>query len=69
MATDNQGRNPTKDEQVTARRNKVSAGGRPPNFDKQRYRDRNSVERAVNSSADTEPPPPGTRNASACTEA
>jgi transposase len=39
---------PLKDDQVTARRNKGSAGGRPPAFDKQRYRDRNSVERAVN---------------------
>ena len=39
---------PIKDDQAAGRRNKGSAGGRPPDFDKQRYRDRNTVERAVN---------------------
>ena len=37
-----------KDDQAAGRRNKGSAGGRPPDFDQQRYRDRNTVERAVN---------------------
>lgn len=32
----------------TARRLKGSRGGRPPAFDKVHYRDRNTVERAVN---------------------
>ena len=39
---------PIKDDQAAGRRKKGSAGGRPPDFDKQRYRDRNTVERAVN---------------------
>ena len=39
---------PIKDDQAAARRKKGSMGGRPPNFDKPRYRDRNTVERAVN---------------------
>ena len=39
---------PVKEDQATGRRRKGSAGGRPPNFDKQRYRDRNTVERTVN---------------------
>ena len=39
---------PVKEDQATGRRRKGSSGGRPPNFDKQRYRDRNTVERAVN---------------------
>jgi len=34
--------------QVNARIAKGSAGGRPPAFDKQRYRDRNTVERGIN---------------------
>ena len=34
--------------QVNGRIAKGSAGGRPPAFDKQRYRDRNTVERAIN---------------------
>lgn len=34
--------------QVKGRIAKGSAGGRPPAFDKQRYRDRNTVERAIN---------------------
>jgi len=37
-----------KDDQHTARLRKGSKGGRPPNFDKIHYRDRNTVERAVN---------------------
>ena len=37
-----------KDDQHTARLRKGSRGGRPPGFDKIRYRDRNTVERAVN---------------------
>jgi len=39
---------PIKDDQVQARRRKGPAGGRPPGFDRVRYRDRNTVERAVN---------------------
>ena len=39
---------PIKDDQVAARRRKGRAGGRPPAFDPFRYRDRNTVERAVN---------------------
>lgn len=34
--------------QVNGRRAKGSAGGRPPAFDKRIYRDRNTVERAIN---------------------
>ena len=37
-----------KDDQHTARLRKGSKGGRPPSFDKVHYRDRNTVERAVN---------------------
>ena len=37
-----------KDDQIVARQRKGSRGGRPPAFDKVRYRDRNTVERAVN---------------------
>lgn len=37
-----------KDDQHAARQRKGSRGGRPPAFDKVRYRDRNTVERAVN---------------------
>jgi len=37
-----------KDDQHTARLRKGSRGGRPPGFDKIHYRDRNTVERAVN---------------------
>ena len=39
---------PIKDDQAEARKRKGSAGGRPPGFDSVRYRDRNTVERAVN---------------------
>jgi transposase len=39
---------PIKDDQAEARRRKGSAGGRPSGFDPLRYRDRNTVERAVN---------------------
>jgi len=37
-----------KDDQHTARLRKGSRGGRPPTFDRVHYRDRNTVERAVN---------------------
>ena len=37
-----------KDDQHTARLNKGARGGRPPAFDTVHYRDRNTVERAVN---------------------
>ena len=37
-----------KDDQRAARRRKGFRGGRPPSFDEVRYRDRNTVERAVN---------------------
>jgi len=39
---------PIKDDQHTARLRKGARGGRPPSFDKVHYRDRNTVERAVN---------------------
>lgn len=39
---------PIKDDQAKIRNRKGSAGGRPPNFDPLRYRDRNTVERAIN---------------------
>jgi transposase len=39
---------PVKEDQAEARRKKGSKGGRPPCFDAQRYRGRNTVERAVN---------------------
>lgn len=39
---------PIKDDQLSARVKKGSRGGRPPLFDKVHYRDRNTVERAVN---------------------
>lgn len=39
---------PIKDDHAQARQRKGSAGGRPPTFDKDRYRERNTVERAVN---------------------
>jgi transposase len=39
---------PVKDDQADARRRKGSRGGRPPSFDTVRYRERNTVERAVN---------------------
>lgn len=37
-----------KDDQHTARLRKGARGGRPPSFDKVHYRDRNTVERAIN---------------------
>lgn len=39
---------PIKDDQAAARRKKGSRGGRPPSFDSERYKARNTVERAVN---------------------
>lgn len=39
---------PVKDDQHNARANRGSMGGRPPLFDAIHYRDRNTVERAVN---------------------
>ncbi len=39
---------PIKDDQNTARLRQGARGGRPPSFDKVHYRDRNTVERAVN---------------------
>jgi transposase len=39
---------PQPSNQVAGRITKGSAGGRPPAFDKQIYRDRNTVERAIN---------------------
>ena len=39
---------PVRVDQQANRRKRGSAGGRPPSFDAQRYRDRNTVERAVN---------------------
>lgn len=39
---------PEKIDSQAARRRKGSHGGRPPGFDKQRYKKRNTIERAVN---------------------
>lgn len=39
---------PEKTDSQVARRRKGSHGGRPPGFDKQRYKKRNTVERAIN---------------------
>jgi transposase len=39
---------PIKEDQKAARRNRGSAGGRPPRFDAGSYRTRNCVERAIN---------------------
>lgn len=39
---------PIKDNEIAARGKKGSKGGRPPAFDTERYKDRNTVERAVN---------------------
>jgi transposase len=39
---------PIKDDQAAARRKKGFRGGRPPSWDRQRYRERNTVERAIN---------------------
>lgn len=39
---------PVKDDHAAARRRKGRTGGRPPSFDPERYRDRNTVERTVN---------------------
>jgi transposase len=39
---------PVKDDQAAARARKGSAGGRPPNFDPQLYKQRNCVERCIN---------------------
>ncbi|MFF3129701.1 hypothetical protein ACFVRD_47800 [Streptomyces sp. NPDC057908] len=33
---------------ATARQRKVSRGGRPPGFDEDRYKKRNTIERAIN---------------------
>lgn len=39
---------PVKEDQKANRRKRGSAGGRPPAFDAERYKDRNTVERAFN---------------------
>jgi transposase len=39
---------PVKEDQKANRRNRGSAGGRPPSFDPERYKERNTVERCVN---------------------
>lgn len=39
---------PEKTDQQANRRRRGSAGGRPPAFDRERYRERNTVERAIN---------------------
>jgi transposase len=39
---------PIKEDQAAARARQGSRGGRPPDFDTARYRDRNTVERSVN---------------------
>jgi transposase len=47
-----------KEDQKEHRRNRGSAGGRPPNFDAERYKERNTVERCVNKPANTGRWPP-----------
>lgn len=39
---------PEKSDSQAARRRKGSRGGRPPGFDEERYKKRNTVERAIN---------------------
>jgi transposase len=39
---------PVKADQAANRRKKGSHGGRPPNFDRERYKQRNTVERCIN---------------------
>ncbi len=39
---------PEREDQKTNRRNRGSTGGRPPDFDRQAYRQRNRVERLMN---------------------
>lgn len=39
---------PVKADQVANRRKKGSCGGRPPSFDTERYKERNTVERCFN---------------------
>lgn len=39
--------------QIANRRNRGSRGGRPPNFDAEAYKDRNTVERAINKLRET----------------
>ncbi|ALM39864.1 transposase [Streptomyces sp. FR-008] len=39
---------PEKTDSQAARRRKAARGGRPPGFDEERYRKRNTVERAIN---------------------
>ncbi|WP_256341595.1 transposase [Streptomyces sp. TLI_105] len=39
---------PEKTDSQAARRRKGSRGGRPPGFDEERYKKRNTVERAIN---------------------
>lgn len=39
---------PEREDQIKARKARGSAGGRPPNFDALKYRDRNVVERSFN---------------------
>jgi transposase len=38
---------PVKEDQKANRRNRGSAGGRPPSFDPERYKERNTVERCI----------------------
>lgn len=39
---------PEKDDQIAARRRRGKGGGRPPSFDRDAYKQRNTVERAIN---------------------
>jgi transposase len=39
---------PVKSDQAANRRTKGSRGGRPPHFDRERYQQRNTVERCIN---------------------
>ncbi|MFD9224352.1 hypothetical protein ACFWDI_31135 [Streptomyces sp. NPDC060064] len=46
---------PEKTDSRAARLRKDSRGGRPPGFDEERYKKRNTVERAINGSSSTGP--------------
>ena len=60
---------PQKTDSRAARLRKGSRGGRPPGFDEERYKKRNTVERAINNSSTPEQWPPDTTNAAMSTSA
>ncbi|GAA1741615.1 hypothetical protein GCM10009681_10480 [Luedemannella helvata] len=58
---------PEKKDQIAARKAKGSRGGRPPAFDRQLYKQRNVVERAINKLNSSGRLPPATTSESSCT--